>query len=137
MTILRGLLGLAFFCVVAWLLSSKRKHFPWRVVIFGLILQLGLAGFLLSTDIGVRAFEGAAGLYTDLISLTKPGATLVFGPLADPEQMAPVFGGQGAFVFAFALLALVKYATARNIHTICLMFGGAGLLLAFRGVHCK
>ena len=30
-------LGIAFFIVVAWMLSSDRKRFPWRVVIGGLV----------------------------------------------------------------------------------------------------
>jgi maltose/moltooligosaccharide transporter len=34
-----------------------------------------------------------------------------------------------AFVFAFALLALVKVFSARSIHRVCLVCGGAGLLL--------
>jgi maltose/moltooligosaccharide transporter len=35
-----------------------------------------------------------------------------------------------AFVFAFALLALVKVFSARSIHRVCLACGGGGLLLA-------
>ncbi len=35
-----------------------------------------------------------------------------------------------AFVFAFALLALVKRFAARSIHRVCLVCGGAGLILA-------
>ena len=42
MTIVRGLLGLVFFCLVAWGLSSDRRRFPWRIVIFGLVMQAGL-----------------------------------------------------------------------------------------------
>jgi maltose/moltooligosaccharide transporter len=40
-----------------------------------------------------------------------------------------------AFVFAFALLALVKVHPARAIHRICLIAGGAGLILAFAVRH--
>lgn len=36
-----------------------------------------------------------------------------------------------AFVFAFALLALVKRFAARSIHRVCLLCGAAGLILAF------
>jgi maltose/moltooligosaccharide transporter len=35
-----------------------------------------------------------------------------------------------AFVFAFALLALVKWIPARSIHGVCLICGGGGLLMA-------
>ena len=41
--VLRACLGLAFFCLVAWLLSSHRKRFPWRVVLVGLGMQIVLA----------------------------------------------------------------------------------------------
>jgi maltose/moltooligosaccharide transporter len=36
-----------------------------------------------------------------------------------------------AFVFAFVLLALVRVLSARTIHRICLLCGGAGLIIAF------
>jgi maltose/moltooligosaccharide transporter len=36
-----------------------------------------------------------------------------------------------AFVFAFVLLALVRRFSARSIHRVCLLCGGAGLILAF------
>ena len=36
-----------------------------------------------------------------------------------------------AFVFAFVLLALVGKFSARSIHRVCLVAGGAGLMLAF------
>jgi maltose/moltooligosaccharide transporter len=35
-----------------------------------------------------------------------------------------------AFVFAFALLALVRKFSARSIHRVCLLCGGSGLMLA-------
>jgi len=41
-----------------------------------------------------------------------------------------VYNGTG-FVFALALLALVRRFTARGIHRVCLVCGGAGLILAF------
>ena len=36
-----------------------------------------------------------------------------------------------AFLFAFVLLALVRRFSARSVHRICLICGGAGLILAF------
>ena len=46
MTIVRGLLGLVFFCLVAWGLSSDRRRFPWRIVIFGLVLHAILVAWV-------------------------------------------------------------------------------------------
>lgn len=107
MTILRALLGLLFFCVVAWLLSSDRRRFPWRVVVTGLAVQLALAWLLLETTVGLTLFQGAADFVGKLASVAEPGAKLVFGPLADFDAMAEVFGPGGGFVFAFAGKGLV------------------------------
>ena len=61
MLILRGLMGLAFFVALAWLMSSDRKRFPTRVVLGGLLMQLTLAWFCLKTTVGVSVFEAIAG----------------------------------------------------------------------------
>ena len=66
-------------------------------------------------------------------------ATKVFGGVpGSPEyQRGNEWGGVcfsiyngTAFVFAFALLALVKKFSAKAIHRVCLISGGVGLLLA-------
>ena len=95
MLILRGLLGLAFFIVLAWLMSSDRKRFPTRVVLTGLGLQLGLAWFCLKTEVGLAVFGAIAGFVSKLISMTEPGTSLVFGKLSET-------GGDLGYAFAFA-----------------------------------
>ena len=66
-------------------------------------------------------------------------ATQVFhgAPGSEAYQRGNEWGGvcfsvynATAFVFAFALLALVRRFPARSIHRVCLIAGGAGLLLA-------
>ncbi len=107
MIVLRAVLGLVFFCVVAWLMSSSRRRFPWRLVLSGIGLQVGLAWLFLENSVGLALFEGASGFVAKLTSVAEPGARLVFGPLADFGEMAAVFGPDGAFVFAFAGKGLV------------------------------
>ncbi len=107
MYVLRAALGLVFFIVLAWLLSSHRRRFPWRVVIGGLVAQVLLALLVLRTELGQRAVQGAATFVHRLIGMTRPGAELVFGPLADPAAMSEVFGARGSFIFAFAGTGLV------------------------------
>ena len=102
MDLLRALLGLAFFCVVAWSMSSHRSRFPWRVVLGGIGLQFALGWWILGTGTGRSVFQALADFVTKLISMAEPGTQLVFGPLADFTKMAPVFGPDSAFVFAFA-----------------------------------
>ena len=100
MIYLRALLGILFFVAMAWMLSSDRKRFQWRVVAGGIGLQLLLAWMILDTEGGRGFFDGAAGYVSKLVSMTKPGASMVFGSLADG-------GGPAGFIFAFAGTGLV------------------------------
>ena len=110
MLILRGLMGLAFFVALAWLMSSDRKRFPTRVVLGGLLMQLILAWFCLKTTVGVSVFEAIAGFVTKLISMAKPGTELVFGGLTTPDFSE---GGWGyAFAFASDGLPVILFFSA-------------------------
>ena len=102
MTIVRGLIGLVFFCLVAWGLSSERRRFPWRITIFGLVMQAGLGWAILGTDTGGQVFEYLSSAVQKLIEMAEPGAKLVFGPLADPAEKEKDVGPKHAFLFAFA-----------------------------------
>lgn len=114
MEFLRALPGIGFFCVVAWLLSSERRRFPWRVVLLGLVLQFALAAFILDTDSGLAIFQTIADLVSGLIARAQPGASLVFGSLADPTAPAGyvlAFAGNGLVVIIFfsALMAILYH----------------------------
>lgn len=95
MVFLRAILGLAFFCGMAWLCSSHKRKIPWRVVGFGLLLQFLLGFLLLRTRGGQWVFRHAADFVLRLIGMAEPGAELVFGGIAKPT-------GPWGFVFAFA-----------------------------------
>ncbi len=44
-----SLLGLAVMIGLAWLMSSHKNRFPWRVVLGGLVLQFVFAWIILCT----------------------------------------------------------------------------------------
>ena len=142
MTIARGLIGLVFFCLVAWGLSSHRRKFPWRIVIFGLAMQALLGAVILGTDAGGRVFEGLSAFVQRLIEMAEPGAKLVFGPLSDPEAMEPMVGKSGAFILAFAgrgLVAIIFFSALMAVlyHLgvmQVLVYGLARLMSAVLGV---
>ena len=119
MHISRALLGLAFFCLVSWLLSSHKKRFPFRVVLFGLGLQMLLGWFLIANTWGVSLFEQVSGLVTTLISKAAPGTKLVFGGLSEGNFSE---GGWGyAFAFAGSGLTVIIFFSARMsvLYHIC------------------
>lgn len=112
MLVLRALLGLAAFCLFAWLVSSHRRRFPWRIVLGGLALQIALGLWTLTTGSGQAFFGGMAEFVRNLIGRNADGASLVFGPLADPGQTIGTWG-DGGVVFAFAssgLIAIVFFS---------------------------
>ena len=100
MIYLRGVIGILGLCGICWLLSVNRRRFPWRVVVWGLVLQFLLALWILNSDNGRGFFQHIADFVTALVSRTTPGAELVFGSLARPD-------GPLGFVFAFAATGLV------------------------------
>lgn len=81
MTILRALLGLAFFCGVAWLLSTDRKRINLRIVLMGVGLQIGLALLILKTEPGRIVLNKLSSMATTILDFGKDGASMVFGSL--------------------------------------------------------
>ena len=52
-----SLLGMAVFIAIAWGVSTQRKLFPWRTVLWGLLLQFIFALLILKTRTGEKVFE--------------------------------------------------------------------------------
>ena len=94
-----SLLGLVVFIAVAWSMSSHRKLFPWRTVLWGLGLQFTFALLILQTPWGAAVFDFTGAAIRKLIQFSNEGCKFVFGPLADDLTMARVFPGN-PLVFA-------------------------------------
>lgn len=101
-----SLLGLLTMVAVAWLCSVDRRHFPWRVVGWGLTLQFGLALLLLRTEGGQVVFAAAGQAIRAVTGFADEGCRFVFGPLADARAMNQLFGG-GGLVFAILVTGTI------------------------------
>ncbi len=111
MPFVRSLIGIAFFCGAAWLMSSRRDKFPWRIVFWAVALQFGFALLILSTEAGKALFVGMAHFVDRLLECGVPGASLVFGPLGDGTSTL-------GFVFAFAgrgLVAIIFFSALMSV----------------------
>ena len=77
-------------------MSTHRNNIPWRVVGWGMGLQLIIALLVFQTQLGQGLFEAANVAVTKLNEFANEGSKLVFGPLAERENMENVFGpGKG------------------------------------------
>jgi CNT family concentrative nucleoside transporter len=76
-------LGLFVLIAIAWAMSSDRRQISWRIVIWGLGIQFGLAVLLLKTPVGRPFFNAMNMLAAALMGFTDVGARFVFGSLAD------------------------------------------------------
>jgi CNT family concentrative nucleoside transporter len=88
---LRSLLGLLALTLIAWLLSTDRKRVPWRVVIWGLSLQILFALFILKTPLGAAVFTTVNRVVVALLNYTNDGASFLFGGLV--KNLVPVGTG--------------------------------------------
>jgi CNT family concentrative nucleoside transporter len=104
--------GLVVILLCAWAMSSDRKLFPWRIVIWGLALQFAFAIFILKTPVGLRLFQGAQVVVDQLNVYANEGAKMVFGPLGDGEALRKTFGPAQGFVFAVSVTATIILISA-------------------------
>ncbi len=109
---LRSALGVFVILGLAWLLSTNRRLVQWRVVAWGMGLQLLFAVLVLKSPPGRRIFDAAQAAVDRVIAFSDEGAAFIFGNLY--RGLAP-----GA---ASGPLQLVD-ATSRDYVSLGLVFG--------------
>ena len=110
-------LGLVAMIAIAWAFSVDRRRMPWRTVLFGLGIQLGLALLLLKTAAGSAFFAGASAVVGGLTHFTSVGARFVFGPLMDSgfaivTQVLPVIVFMGSLFAVLFHLGVIQRVVA-------------------------
>lgn len=84
-------LGLFGLVGIAWVLSDNRRRFPWRVVIWGMALQLLFGLVVLSPQAQAGVFSVVDVGVRKLLSFGEAGATFVFQSV-EPHQVADPAG---------------------------------------------
>ena len=102
-----SLLGLVTFVGVAWTLSSHRRLFPWRTVIWGMGLQFFFALLILKAPWGGAVFDLTGRVVQKLIQFSNEGCQFVFGPLANNALLAEKFGPANGMVFAVLIIGTI------------------------------
>jgi len=106
-----GIIGVAIFISVAFLLSNNRRRINWVLVAKGMVLQLIFAFLVLRFPPGRRFFEGVSDVITKLLDFTKQGSGFLFGSLIDSNKIGSIFAFQvlPTVVFFSALMAVLYY----------------------------
>jgi concentrative nucleoside transporter, CNT family len=99
-----GIILILFFL---WLLSEGRKKFPWRVVLWGLSIQLSITILVLYNPNGAKAFQWIGLQITYFLDFSKKGAYFLFGNIFKPENMQ-TFGMQ----FGIMLTCTIVFFTS-------------------------
>lgn len=103
-----GLLGVFFILGLSYLFSNNRKAIDYRLVLKGLLLQVGTALFILRTDVGSKIFREIGSLITRVIEhSSRAGADFVFGVLVRQDVLSEKLGAKNAFIFFFNVTSTV------------------------------
>jgi len=108
----QALAGIAGLVAIAWLASEKRAAIPWRAVVSGLLLQLGLTLLLLKLP-GIKAvFLRLNDALLGLEKATQAGTAFVFGYLGGGREPFAVTDPNSSFILAFRALPIVLVMSA-------------------------
>ncbi len=78
---LRSAIGLVALVALCWALSRDRKGIAWRVVLWGIGLQLLFGMLVLLTPIGTTFFSGVNDLLLNVMRYSEAGSKFLFGEL--------------------------------------------------------
>ena len=99
-----GLLGIVVILAIAVAFSSDRRAIHIRVVGAALGLQAAIAAFVLYTAWGQNVIDSLSRGVLAIIGFSKAGIDMVFGPLADVENVG--------FSFAINVLPIIIFFAA-------------------------
>ena len=104
----------------AWLLSANRRNMNWRVIGWGIGLQILIAVFIFVVPVGSDIFLVVNDVVVKLLDTASAGVKYVFGRLALPpgqindageESLGPILAFQvfPTIIFFSALIAILYY----------------------------
>lgn len=110
-------LGLWVLVGVAWLFSENRKNFNWRVVVFGVLLQMFIAFFIFTVPAGTRVFLAVNDIVIRVMDSASAGARFMFGRLAlSPGQTSASGETSLGFMLAFqAFPTIIFFSSLMSI----------------------
>lgn len=107
-----GVLGIALIIALAYGMSHNRKAIRWKIVAWGLGLQVAFGIFVLRVPFGTELFRKLGGFVTSILHFSYVGSSFVFGELGkENSTLGVIFAFQilPAIIFVSALFAMLYY----------------------------
>lgn len=102
--ILRGVIGLFLLLAIAFLFSKNKKLIDWKLVGFGVFLQVLFGVLVTQVPLVADGFAVVSRGFVTFLDFSQAGAIFLFGSLADPANN----GGLG-YIFAFSVLPTIIF----------------------------
>ena len=114
--------GIFALIIFAWLLSADRKNINFRVICWGLTLQILIALFIFVVPTGSKVFLIVNDIVVKVLESASAGAKFVFGPLAlAPGQVND--SGEKSIGFMLAFQAFPTIIFFSSLIAILYYFG--------------
>jgi CNT family concentrative nucleoside transporter len=110
---LLSLVGIFILAACAWLLSGHKKIINWKVVFWGISLQLVFAFFIFLVPAGTRVFLVVNDIVVRILDSATAGLKFLFGRLALPPGTTSEAGETSlGYILAFQALPTVVFFAA-------------------------
>ena len=106
-----SILGLFLFMLLAWACSTNHRRLNFRLIAWGLALQLILGAFIFMVPASQHVFLRLNDGILKLLETAQAGQKFVFGSLADPKAVGFVLFTQAfpIVIFFSALMGLLYF----------------------------
>jgi len=137
--ILHFILALAVVALLAILVSPNRKQIRIRFIIQLLVIEVLLAWFFLTSDVGLGFVQGFSGMFEKLLGFANQGTDFVFGKMNDEGLAFFFLKVLCPIIFISALIGILQHIRVlpiviRAIGTVLSKVNGMGKLESFNAV---
>ena len=106
-------IGIFVLAGIAWLCSANRKVVNWRVIAWGIGLQLFFAFFIFIVPVGAKVFLFVNKIVVTVLDSATAGNRFLFGPLALPPGTTSETGEASiGYILAFQGLPTIIFFSA-------------------------
>ncbi|MFA6599495.1 MAG: nucleoside transporter C-terminal domain-containing protein [Candidatus Omnitrophota bacterium] len=113
--------GIFLLIFIAWLFSSDKRNINWRVIVWGVLIQLAIAVFVFVVPAGTKFFLFLNSAAIKVLGSASAGARFVFGRLAlSPGEAGEAGETSLGFILAFqAFPAIIFFSSLISILYYC------------------